>query len=65
MSTATLSSPRTTTEQQPEEQPAQTYRMTAPAVPTTVRVARDVVAAFLIANGAGPLALIHRRTPCG
>ncbi|GAA0347089.1 ATP-binding protein [Streptomyces blastmyceticus] len=56
MSTATPSSPRTTTEQQPEERPAQTYRITAPAVPITVRVVRDAVAAALIANGAGSLA---------
>lgn len=48
MRTATLDRPRTTDD---SDQPAATYRFTAPAWAGTARVAREFVAAALVANG--------------
>ncbi|MBB5117397.1 hypothetical protein AF335_02510 [Streptomyces eurocidicus] len=47
MSTATLDRPRTTD----GAEPASNYRFTAPAWPGTARVAREFVAAALVASG--------------
>ncbi|MEU7163154.1 ATP-binding protein [Streptomyces morookaense] len=46
MSTVMLSSPRTT-----EYETARTFRLTGPAAPPTVRVAREFVATVLVADG--------------
>ncbi|MBT2386896.1 ATP-binding protein [Streptomyces sp. ISL-11] len=52
MRTATLDSPLTTTS---SSEPAVTYRLAAPATPTTPRVARDFVTSALIASEQRPL----------
>ncbi|MFF4738765.1 ATP-binding protein [Streptomyces sp. NPDC001262] len=57
MSTTMLSSPRTT-----EYETAQTYRLTAPAAASTVRIAREYVAAVLVADG--HLALVDDARLC-
>lgn len=51
MRTAMLSSPRTPTEDDDGGEPAEIYRLFAPAVPTSARVAREFVAAVLEAVG--------------